>query len=825
VNRPNTHHLTIFLVSLCCISLELFLTRILNLKTWNHVIYTVIPFAMLGFGIGANLVLIWKDTILRWTQNVVTGSLLLGLTLLGLACPLLIKILPIHIDSFLQILISLKAIEMMLLAYTVFMIPFIIIGFLIVYLFCKNPDESHTLYGVDLLGAGVGACLFFPLINTFAVFHSLGIISFACFLMGLYLLIPKNKIIFMSCCTLLFITAFHMIPEPADYAIDPKKGWEWIPNMPFKNGYELTLSRWHPLGRTDLYRINAQEKVYDHNPGTFEINLDPRPDYSYFTTNFLAGTPVYELSTEGMLRKGSHIKPFSCLMEVAYTLVENPKVFIIGVGGGRDIFMGLTHGAHDIVGAEVNPGIVKEMSPGGKAFDYSGQIYTRNKTKVYAEDGRSVVKKLKPGSLDLIILNRVDTFSGLSSGAYAYAESYLYTKNAFEDYLKVLKDNGVINVYRWAFPQKPREELRLFAIALAALKSSGIQNPWDHIVIGGNGSVFLIKKTAFSAAERTILKNYFTAHHSLEVYPPETIIMQSNGPLMAYQYYVDAFKENKQRLFEKIYPFDISVITDDNPFFYKYYKFNPNDLLKPNAEHHTGSIIFFIQTFILIQSIVFIVLFILFPLILFKKRAIQMMPRPLRTPFILFFSCLGLGFMFVEISFMQHFVLLLGSPIYSISVVLTLLLMSSGLGSFALPHLERLFKRPDSLLTFTTWALAAYLAALILVGTNVFDHFMNVPFWSRIFLVALLIGPAGFLLGIFFPSGLRLISQNYQESVTWAWGLNCGFSVLGSILSIITAQFLGFNFVLVLSCGCYVVALLAFRQMTLLEEKSSNIWS
>ena len=132
--------------------------------------------------------------------------------------------------------------------------------------------------------------------------------------------------------------------------------------------------------------------------------------------------------------------------------------------------------------------------------------------------------------MDLIVLNGVDTFSGLSSGAYAYAESYLYTKNAMEDYLRVLKDGGMINFIRWAFPNMPREELRLHAIALAALKSIGAKNPWDHIIIGLHGwAIFLIKKTPFTDKERTIVYDYLTRHDVSIVYPAPLEVKKSGG--------------------------------------------------------------------------------------------------------------------------------------------------------------------------------------------------------------------------------------------------------------------------------------------------------
>jgi len=47
------------------------------------------------------------------------------------------------------------------------------------------------------------------------------------------------------------------------------------------------------------------------------------------------------------------------------------------------------------------------------------------------------------------------------------------------------------------------------------------------------------------------------------------------------------------------------------------------------------------------------------------------------------FVCIGLGFMFVEISQMQRLMVFLGHPTYALSVVLFTLLAGTGLGSFA----------------------------------------------------------------------------------------------------------------------------------------------
>jgi hypothetical protein len=98
------------------------------------------------------------------------------------------------------------------------------------------------------------------------------------------------------------------------------------------------------------------------------------------------------------------------------------------------------------------------------------------------------------------------------------------------------------------------------------------------------------------------------------------------------------------------------------------------------------------------------------------------------------------------------------------------------------------------------------------VGTRMIDFLLPLTFLGRVLGVAAMLCPLGFCLGFFFPSGLQLIAKESQTAIPWAWGINCGFSVLGSICSIIMAQFLGFNAVLLLAIACYLVGVAAFTR-------------
>jgi hypothetical protein len=581
----------------------------------------------------------------------------------------------------------------------------------------------------------------------------------------------------------------------------------------------MLFSKWHPLGRTDIFTITnpkTRERIFEKSFGTFEINAVPFPEFSYIVNNFLAGTPIYKLSKEGLEESSSQVSLFSQAFEAPYTILKEPYVVAIGAGGGRDIFMAKTHGAKKIIGAEINPAICSVMSRGGEFYEYSGRVYDSDGTKVFNVDGRHLVK---PDSVDLIVLNGVDTLSGLSIGAYSYAESYLYTKDAIVDYLNILKKDGMVYLNRWLFLPYPRETLRLFAISLEALRSKGIKKPWEHIIVGGphagkepGWSLVFIKKTPFTIEEKTVLKEYFRSHDVPLMFPTEHW-ENKTGKVTFFDLYAQRFIEGKEKEFARGYPFDISVITDDAPFFYKYDKlkfFSPFEVF---SVHHVGTVIYMTQLLVLLQAALFIALFIFLPLLIFKVRGIKGLDKKQLTTFIAYFSCLGLGFMFIEIPIIQRFVLLLGTPIHSISVTLACLLIFTGLGSFLSAYLDKAAIAKDRIVAAITAILVMYLVVNVSAGARIINCFMGLHFAWRVLAVGIMLLPLGLCLGVFFPTGLQLIGKGHGEAIAWAWGINCGFTVLGSILAIILGQYIGFNAIILLAALTYIMGAFAFHFM------------
>jgi spermidine synthase len=817
--RFGPRHLLVFYISLMAISAELCLALMLSLKAFSHMVYVVISFSLLGYGLGSTLFLLLKKRLAEHSWEDLAAVALFLVSALTVVAAQLLPQVPLKLKT----IYTGDAILLLGVTYGLVALPFAGIGFLITLIFSRDSSDSARLYFWDLAGAGAGAIAFFPMLSAVGPLRCLVALSAlalfcACLVLGVAT--PRRKRAVAGFVALgLFEVGLMKLPEPV-YEVDRGIGWEWIPGNFDDEEYVELWRRWHPLGRSDLHRIinpGLRRRLYRGTGGVLEICVDPRPEFSYFTNNYRAGTPVYALNPADFQRLGCKVVPFSVPMECPYVLLDRPRVLVIGAGGGRDLFMAGVHGAADILGAEINPATYAAMSPGGVAYDYSDRLYSGPRTKVLNIDGRHLVKTRPAGSEDLIILNGIDTFAALSSGAYAFAENYLYTKEAIVDYLRALSDDGILNFNRWfEGVEEPRETLRLLLMSLDALRAVGVQDPARHVIVGAEvqsgWGLMLIKRSPFNGQERAKLLDYFKKLGVTLVYDPETLkAPAARNPL---DEAVAAFRDGQDSCFIRDYWADVSVVHDDNPFFYKYYKFDLQNLRARTQIHPGGgATAFIVQIVIVAQTIAFILLFIFLPLVVARRRSAPLLPGR-KLSFLIYFAALGTGFIFIEITLMQRFTLALGSPIYSISVTLATLLVASGAGSLLSERFRRWAGSEARMIRRVAALVVAYLVAMIAGGTPLLNVLVPAPFAVRALLSVLLLAPIGVCLGVFFPAGLKLVGSRDPDAVPWAWGINSGFTVLGSTLSICIAQFLGFNVILSLAAACYAMAPLAFGRLS-----------
>ena len=171
---------------------------------------------------------------------------------------------------------------------------------------------------------------------------------------------------------------------------------------------------------------------------------------------------------------------------------------------------------------------------------------------------------------------------------------------------------------------------------------------------------------------------------------------------------------------------------------------------------------------------------------------------------LVYFVCLGLAYILVEIAFIQKFVLFLGHPTYGLSVAVLALLLSSALGSYYSQRWpeEWLGSRVSLLLGI----LAIVVLALGLLVVPLATRFVWLPLWQRMLLAAGLLSLPGFMMGIPFPSGLRLVRLSHPAALEWAWTMNAAASVLGSGLAVFISVHFGIWQTTAAGALCYAAA-------------------
>jgi hypothetical protein len=494
---------------------------------------------------------------------------------------------------------------------------------------------------------------------------------------------------------------------------------------------------------------------------------------------------------------------------VANILRPHGKYAIIGPGGGVDVLRAVANGSPSVTGIEINP-IIATTIMRGKYADYAYHLYELPDVHIHVRDGRSYLRSTNE-RFDVVQMTLVDTWASTAAGAFALSENNLYTVEAFREYFDHLRPDGMIAITRWEFRQ-PREALRVVSVAMEALHELGIQNPAKNFIVVSQGDLnedgipvaVLAKKSAFTPEEEAMVRAHLETHPQLAaLYMPSAPRDNPFSRLIA---------ANDPYAFAAHYAYNVTPVNDNAPFFF--FTLKPEEVL-----HHQGldqgidwkvNVGVAVLGMVLIISIIAVIAFLVLPLAIRTGGAQQ------HASSLLYFVAVGLGYIVVEIAFIQRFVLFLGHPTYALTVVVFLLLLSSGMGS--------LLSRRWLAQTQSVWRplllIIALIVAYVFVLPAILIHLVGLAFGAKLVISAALLVPLGFLMGMPFPTGLRALanlslyaSNTRSNAVEWAWAMNAASSVMGSVLAIVIAIQFGLN--VTLACGAvfYIFSLLLTRTL------------
>ena len=799
--------LAIGLASGAAIAAQIAFTRIFSITLWHHFAYLVVGIALLGFGVaGAWLSrragavpsgMLLREALVRRSSMGALAFLSAVLIALILRCNPLELLHSPSVGFSLLLLVLLVA------------VPFAAVGLVLGTALSGWSGRAGSVYAADLIGGGVfGASCAFAI----PAFGALGVLLGCVSLLALagVLFAWGTKVLMRS---VLMAAALLVVGGALIHDEDA-----WVEPAPTKElglfhrpyvGIRVVEHRvWTTHGRIDVgHEVTASPFV----AGVVNVGAGRWKSHP-LTQDGAAPTAMHKVESDpAELTFLPHASTAAvwALRGARFGPREShppggPSVLIIGVGGGVDVMMALAHGASRVVGAEINPGILSLIT--GKYRAYVGHLADRPEVELHQSEGRAFVRASQQ-RYDVIQLAGVDTFTALSSGAYSVAEAYVYTGSAFEDYLDHLTPGGCLSVSRLIL-EPPRETLRLAVTAERALEARGVEEPWRHIaVLRARKWATLLACNAPIPADALERLRAFAADNrfSLALDPDhpadDPFGLALVGSAASRRAYVDA------------YPYRLDPATDEAPFFFNYYRLK-NLVEVPRLR---SSELVYGTTVPIGHGV------LLLTLVLVTVAAAIGILRPLRgrsdLHFIgrrwagLTFAALGIGYLLVEVALLQRLTFYLGHPTYALTVVLSLLLVSSGIGA-------GLSRRVGAArwLASACWALPAVVLIAGAVSRWGLPAAVGQAFTVRLIVAAALVAPLGLLMGMPFPIGLERLRAKRPALVPWAFGVNAFFTVVAAAAAPLVALSTGYSVLIAGASIAYAVALVSLGRWSQMRQ-------
>ena len=634
------------------------------------------------------------------------------------------------------------------------------------------------MYAIDLAGACVGALLVIPLLTWIPTPHLMA----SCGLAGAFGLVfygGRSRWMGIGLAAMLA----GVLAWPGLLQVTRSKAYD-------ETGRGLVFEKWTPIARITIF--DERFMVFNNGVGFMwgaGTQARPAPVRSFWLEqDGNAGTPI--TSFNGDPRTVSFL--YDDVTTVGHQVRPPRRTAIIGGGGGRDILSALIAHCPDIDVIELNRHTIDAVSTTFGAL--SGDVYHQPGVHAIAGEGRSVLTR-SSGNYDLIQISLIDSWAASAAGAFALAENNLYTVEAFKLYLDKLSEPGMLSTSRWL-----SEAPRLLILARAAMQARGVANPERHFILMGSEylGTLLISKQPFAEADVDTARRVAKARGFSLIYPPGAAAATASASedpardaLLAdiARGRYDALRGARVRT---------EAPTDDSPYFF--HSISPFSF--PIVAAGTGmvtnirAVVILQRTMVVVTALALGLFFLPFALGSIGRTQKDTSTFELVRP-TLFFAAIGAGFMLLENTLLQRFVLYLSHPSYSVTVVIASLLAGMGLGSFISPRIgvRRLVR-----LGFLGPLL---ILATLLLLTPLFRATLGAPLEIRILLSCTVLSLLGTALGVFFPIGMMRFGDAHKP---WYWAINGAFGVVASVLSLALSMEFGFMVVGALSVAVYMVA-------------------
>ena len=500
---------------------------------------------------------------------------------------------------------------------------------------------------------------------------------------------------------------------------------------------------------------------------------------------------------------------------LAYHLVKSPKVLIAELSGGENILRALYFNSEKIDVVETNPQIVELLKK--EYNNFSGNIYDLPTIKIYIGNLRNFLMGTK-NLYDVIFIPSANSSAMSTAGFESVNPSNLFTVEAIKVYLDKLEANGILSITSW-IKIPPRNSLKLFATIIHSLNKENFDFSKKNVMMirSWKTTTLIIKNGLITEKDINTLK-LFSQNRSFDLiyYPGIKQGAVNHYNLLEKSFFYEGTSQllSKDRgNFIKNYKFNIEPSIDSRPFFYNFFKWSSlPELLKLRTQGTVSMIewgyIMLVAT--LLIALIFSLLFILLPIVAFKKLK-QSYPK---KSIMSYFFLVGLAFMFLEIMFIQRFILFLGHPFYAIAYVIIILLLFAGIGSSISKKIEiylKKIKSPIHTIDISIICLSTLLIIYLFFLTPIFNAFFSSSEVIKFIISILLIAPYAFFMGMPFPLGLAWLEKHFKEGIPWAWGINGCASVIGAVFASLLLMNLEYTTIIGIAVLMYLATLTIFR--------------
>ena len=866
-NSPSlAFYLSVALIAGSVIALQIGIMRVFSVGSWAHFGSLVVSLAMFGFGLTSAVMCVGKSWFeKRWRGAVKTALLLFGPVMV--ASNLIAQQVPFNAIF----LVSDPDQKWRLFAnFVLYFLPFLCGALYLGVVFLKAQKTFNRVYFADLAGSGACGLLFLLAMYVFKP-DDLIVAPLLLWLVGAilwFVAVSDRRGIVQTLVAAALALAGHLALPPMlgipKLAVSDYKGVSYARKFP---DAERVYERATPFGYMEIY-----DSSYLHfAPGQSDnaaFNLPEMPAKAY------RGMYIDSDGPSGIIRAlpNAQTAYFRYLMMYyPYIVKKDPETFVVQFGGGISTAVALRAGSTSVTVAEGNPMVLNAFLTDPELKKFTGDILGDKRVEVIDYDGRLYAARTKR-KFDVIDLALADSAGLAQPGGFAIVEKFSYTREAMRNYMRALKPGGVLAVTLWNKEEPPKSVLKLYSTMVAAARDVEGQDVANRFFVAASylsTATVLFKKDGFTTAEIETLRKHSRALSFDEIYSPgfKADLSLLEPTLQGYhdQFFYEgeppdptgpgatdgkeptetppaAPTEEKKdgttdgqpaapkvpatdigRLWwhflinggsEKIadrYVFDTKILTNHQPYFAAYIKVK--DLLKFSdrlelVQDEWGFLLLWATLGIAAVAALSLVLF---P-VAFGWRTI-FRHYPGKFGVMVYFLCLGLGYIVVEVGLISHFMLALSNATVSASVLITGMLVFSGLGSFVS---ERFLDRARSFMPKVFLASGAILIGYGFLLDPVLDAIGTLPYIVRIVACLAIIFPPAFLMGFPMPTGMTTLGRLGKDHMfLWAWGINGSFSVLGAALVPIVATSFGLPAALVVGGVAYLVAIPAFFRVLL----------